>query len=115
MQRIASGTTDKTDSGREQALLDAIAAHPAELGNYVELAELFTAQGRLREAEEVLARALAASGGGDLTIRERLEEAHLRRAHQQVLVAQRRAEQDKSAESADLATPHGGASESGRA
>jgi tetratricopeptide (TPR) repeat protein len=99
----AGGTASKPDSGREQALLDAIAAQPAELANYVELAELFSAQGRLREAEEALARALAASGGGDLSIRERLEEAHLRRAHQQVLVAQRRAEQDKSAESAELA------------
>jgi hypothetical protein len=90
------------DSGREQALLEAIAAHPAELANYIELAESFTAQGRLREAEEILTRALAASGGGDLTIRELLEEAHLRRAHNQVLVAKRRAEQEKTAESQDL-------------
>jgi tetratricopeptide (TPR) repeat protein len=99
----ARTTANKPDSGREQPLLDAISAQPAELGNYVELAELFTVQGRWREAEEILVRALAASGGGDLAIRERLEEAHLRRAHQQVLVAQRRAEQDKSTESADLA------------
>ena len=42
-----------------------------------------------------LTRALAASGGGDLTIRERLEDAHLRRAQQQVAVAQRRAEAGK--------------------
>jgi tetratricopeptide (TPR) repeat protein len=96
-------TKVRADNERERALLDAIAAHPAELPNYVQLAELFTAQGRLRETEEVLTRALAASGGGDLSIRELLEEAHLRRAQNQVLVAQRRAEKDKSAESADLA------------
>ena len=93
----------KPDSGRERALLDAVANQPAEIGNYVELAELFTAQNRLREAEEILTRALAASGGGDLAVRERLEEAHLRRAHSQVTVAQRRAEQEKTPEAADLA------------
>jgi tetratricopeptide (TPR) repeat protein len=46
---------------------------------------------------------LAASGGGDLTVRERLEDAHLRRAQNQVLVAQRRAEEEKTEETADLA------------
>jgi tetratricopeptide (TPR) repeat protein len=91
------------DSAREQALLDAIAANPAELGSYIELAELFTAQDRLREAEEILVRALSASGGGDLSIRELVEDAHLRRARNQVTVAQRRAEQDKNAESQELA------------
>jgi hypothetical protein len=93
----------KSDSGRERALLDAAANEPAEISNYLELAELFTAQNRLREAEEILTRALAASGGGDLAVRERLEEAHLRRAHSQVGIAQRRAEQEKTPEAADLA------------
>jgi tetratricopeptide (TPR) repeat protein len=36
-------------------------------------------------------------------VRERLEDAHLRRAQNQVLVAQRRAEQEKTEEAADLA------------
>jgi tetratricopeptide (TPR) repeat protein len=99
----AEAKKPKLDSSREQPLLDAIAAQPAEVANYIELAELFTSQNRLREAEEILARALAASGGGDLTVRELLEEAHLRRAHHQVLVAQRRAEQEKTPESQDLA------------
>ena len=116
MHRAAAGTESKTGrAAANRKLLDAIAAQPAEVANYLELAELFTAQNRLREAEEILARALAASGGGDLSIRERLEDAHLRRAQHQVPVAQRRAEQDKTAEAADLGTPHGGAGESGRA
>jgi tetratricopeptide (TPR) repeat protein len=112
-ERVAQGRSDtaastpakpkNVDSNRERELLDAVESQPAEISNYVELGELFTAQNRLREAEEILTRALAASGGGDLAVRERLEEAHLKRAHHQVLVAQRRAEQDKSPESADLA------------
>lgn len=90
-------------SGREKKLLDAIAASPAMIPNYLELADLFSAQNRLREATEILTRALAASGGGDLTVRERLEDAHLRRAQSQVAVARRRAEQEKTEESAELA------------
>jgi len=72
------------------------------VSNYLELAEIFSAQNRLRETTEILTRGLAASGGGDLTVRERLEDAHLRRAQAQVAIAQRRAEQDKSEEAAEL-------------
>jgi Flp pilus assembly protein TadD len=88
---------------REQELLDAIQANPAELANYIELADLFTAGNRLREAEKTLSRALAASGGGDLDVQERLEETHLRRAQQQVAIAQLRAEKEKSEEAKLLA------------
>jgi tetratricopeptide (TPR) repeat protein len=97
-----SAGKEKPDSGKERALLDAIEAQPAEVDNYVKLAELFAAQNRLREAEEILSRALAASGG-DLAIRERLEDAHLRRAQQQVDVAKRKAEVEKSESATELA------------
>ena len=99
----ASAAKPKADAARERELLDAIQVQPAEVANYLELADLFTGQNRLREATEMLTRALAASGGGDLAIRERLEDAHLRRAHQQVQIAQRRAEQEKTEEAAELA------------
>lgn len=99
----APAAKQKADGGRERELLDAIQALPADVANYLQLAELFSVQNRLREAEEILTRALAASGGGDLTVRERLEDAHLRRAQNQVSVAQRRAEQEKTEEAADLA------------
>jgi tetratricopeptide (TPR) repeat protein len=84
-------------------LLAAIEANPADVEKYLELADVFTAQNRLREAVDILGRALAASGGGDLRVRERLEDASLRRAQHQVSVAQRRAEQDKTEEAIDLA------------
>jgi len=91
------------DDRREQELLAAIEAEPASIENYVQLAELFTAGDRLRDAEKTLTRALAASGGGDLTVREQLEETHLRRAHQQVALAQRRAEKEKTDDAQQLA------------
>ena len=99
----AQATQPMADAAREKELLAAIEAEPAEVANYLPLADLFTAQNRLREASEILTRALAASGGGDLTVRERLEDAHLRRARHQVAVAQRRAEQEKTEEAAELA------------
>jgi tetratricopeptide (TPR) repeat protein len=67
------------------------------------LADLLTTQQRLREAEQVLSRALAASGGGDLNVRERLEDAQLRHAHQQLEIANRRAKEEGTAEATDLA------------
>ncbi|HVT29767.1 MAG TPA: hypothetical protein VHE81_17245 [Lacipirellulaceae bacterium] len=110
-ERVVQGRADsavnkakaKSESTQEKELLAAIEAKPADLENYLELAEVFTSQNRLREAVDILSRALAASGGGDLRVRERLEEASLRRAQHQVAVAQRRAEQDKTEEAIDLA------------
>jgi tetratricopeptide (TPR) repeat protein len=100
IEELAAKTVD---TGREQALLDAIQAKPAEVVNYVELAEVFTAQERLQDAERILTQALAVSGGGDLNVRERLEDAQVRRVHQQVEIAARRAEQDQTEEAVELA------------
>jgi tetratricopeptide (TPR) repeat protein len=91
------------DTGREKVLLDAIQSQPAEVTNYLELAEIFTAQLRLQDAERILTQALAVTGGGDLEVRERLEDAQLARVHEQVGIAARRAEQDKTEEAAELA------------
>ncbi len=99
----AAASKSLAESGREKELLAAIEAKPAEVENYLELADVFTAQNRLREAVDILARALASSGGGDLKVRERLEDASLRRVQHQVAIAQRRAEQDKTEEAAELA------------
>lgn len=104
-QQAAMQPTSENEAGREreQTLADAIAANPAELANYFELADLLTVQQRLREAEQVLGRALAATGGGDLNVRERLEDAQLRHIHQQVEIANRRAKEEGTQEAADLA------------
>lgn len=99
----AAAAKSKAESGQEKELLQAIEAKPTDIEKYLELADFFTAQNRLREAVDILTRALAASGGGDLTVRERLEDASLRRAQHQVAVAQRRAEQDRTEEAVELA------------
>src|SRR6185369_5511261 len=83
----------KVESTQEKDLLAAIEANPADVEKYLALADVFSTQNRLREAVDILGRALSASGGGDLRVRERYEDASLRRAQHQVSVAQRRAEQ----------------------
>jgi tetratricopeptide (TPR) repeat protein len=108
MNRSRKEITDEmaarpVDTSREQTLLDAIAAQPAEVPNYLALAEVFTAQNRLPDAERILTQALAVTGGGDLVVREALEDAQLGRVHQQVEIANRRAEQDKSESATELA------------
>lgn len=102
-ETAADTAAPTVDASREQALIAAMQANPAEVANYTELAKVFMSQQRFREAEQVLTQALAVTGGGDLAVREQLEEAQLQRVQQQVLVANRRAEQEKTEEAAELA------------
>src|SRR5215218_9794142 len=73
----AAAAKSKAENAQEKELLAAIAAKPEDVEKYLELADVFTSQNRLREAVDILGRALAASGGGDLRVRERLEDASL--------------------------------------
>ncbi|HEY1785636.1 MAG TPA: tetratricopeptide repeat protein [Pirellulales bacterium] len=85
----------------EQRLEKQIAKHPEDVALYVELSDMHSRAERFVEAEEVLTKALAVSGG-DLTIRERLEDVQTRRYRAQLQVAERRLELEKSAEAANL-------------
>jgi tetratricopeptide (TPR) repeat protein len=85
-----------------EQLEKAIAKKPDDVSLYNELADLHSLDERFAEAEAVLNRALQASGG-DLTVRERLEDTQLRRARQQLKIAEKRASQEKTPESVDLA------------
>lgn len=85
----------------EQRLERAIAKAPAETNNYIELAELHTRNDKFAEAEALLAKALQVSGG-DVNIRERLEDIQLRRGRQQLLIAERKAQAEKTEEAVAL-------------
>lgn len=80
----------------------AITKKPEDVSLYVELSELHSREERHKEAEAVLERALAASGG-DVMIRERLEDAKLRTSRQQLTIAEKRAVKEATPEAADLA------------
>lgn len=84
-----------------QLLERAISKDPANLQNYLELSALFEKDEKFAESESVLQRALQAAGG-DLTIRERLEDVQLRLARQQLTIAEQRAKEEQTKEAAEL-------------
>lgn len=95
----------KSEAGyrRETELRAAVDAEPAEIKNYLQLADLLTAQDRFRDALKLLTQASSAAGGGDLTVREQLEEAQLRYTRQQAEIAERRAAAEQSDDAKQLA------------
>lgn len=93
---------DELDLPPEQRFQQAIARDPADLQTYFKLADLYLQQHRYDEAERLLDQALQASGGGDLSVRERLEEVVMRRSRQQQAIAERNFEQDPTDENQQL-------------
>lgn len=86
----------------EQALEKKIAKDPANMSFYLELADLHLKDDCFNEAEQVLERALQASGGGNIEIRENLEDVQIRHARHQVAIARKRAEAEKTDEAVGL-------------
>jgi tetratricopeptide (TPR) repeat protein len=72
----------------EQELLRAIAKSPAELANYVELADLYQREDKLEKCEEMLIKAIDVSGG-DVNLKERLEDIRLRRLRNNAAIAEK--------------------------
>ncbi len=87
----------------EQLLQEKIEQDPAEIANYLQLADLLFHENRLDETEKILDRAMQASGGGDLQVRQRQEDLQIRRAQRQLAVAERQATDQPSTEAAQMA------------
>jgi tetratricopeptide (TPR) repeat protein len=85
----------------EQLLEKHIAKNPTEISKYIELADLHRRNERYEEEENILLRALDASGG-DANIRERVEDVQLRRQRQQLDTAHRRLQTEKTPEAEAL-------------
>lgn len=69
--------TDGPGVSAEADLQRAIRKEPAELGNYLKLADYYKREKRLEESAEMLQKGLDLTGGGDHTIREQLEDVQL--------------------------------------
>jgi tetratricopeptide (TPR) repeat protein len=82
----------KTDELEEQ-----LSANATDLLAYSELAELYAKADRWSDAEKTLNRGLEATGG-DLRLREQLEDIQLRRAKQNSLIADKQAAEQKTPE-----------------
>jgi tetratricopeptide (TPR) repeat protein len=87
---------------QRQLLEKQIRSHPADIQNYVNLAELHTAEHRYQEAEQLLRKALAVSGQA-LKIRVLLEDAQIRSAKARLQVADKRAASEKTEAARELA------------
>jgi tetratricopeptide (TPR) repeat protein len=86
----------------EQKFRKLISENPTEITNYVELADLLTREDRFDEVEQVLSQALSVSGG-DMKIREYLEDAQIRRAKHHLKIAEKRAAEEATDEARQLA------------
>lgn len=76
---------------RVAELKQAIRDDPSAVDSYLELADLLEREGTIAEAEQVLAKALAASGN-ELRVQEHVEDRQLRWARHKVMVAEKRLE-----------------------
>ena len=86
----------------EEQLERQIKKDPTNISKYIELTDMHLRNEKYEHAEKVLTRALEASGGGDVSVRERLEDVQLKRARQQVMIAEKKAANDQSPESREL-------------
>lgn len=85
----------------EKQLEKAIAKDPADQSNYIRLADLHIGKERYDDAEAVLQKALEASGG-DVNIRERLEDTQLRRQREQLSIAENKLRAERNQENETL-------------
>lgn len=92
---------DEARLSPHQRLEREIAKDPANIDKYVELADMYAREDNFEGAEDVLSRALQASGG-DVAIRERLEDAQLRRARNQLQIAEQKARAERTQAAVDL-------------
>jgi len=88
---VGGGAKGSGEVTREDRLLQAIRDNSDQLSAYLELADLYTRDGKFSEAEEILEKAMQVTGG-DMNVRERIEDVQLQRARQQVLRAAKRLE-----------------------
>ncbi len=85
----------------EQQLEKQIKKDPANTSLYLQLAELHLKGERFDQAEQVLTQALQVSGG-EINVREQLEDAQVRRMRRNVDIARKKAGGEKEGEPADL-------------
>ena len=93
-QKAEAAEEGVSSKDRRSILLQAIAKNPAGIEPYLELADLVERDGTVEEAQQVLAKALAASGN-ELKVREHIEDRQLRWTRHRLHLAEKRlAEED---------------------
>lgn len=101
-QTNAAPGSEKIGLTARQTLEQKILEFPDAVENYYQLAELLADEDRMGEAEQVMNRALSVSGG-NIHVREQLEDLQMRRARHQVAIAEQRAAEENTGEANTLA------------
>ncbi len=95
--RTGSKKAESKAGTRADELRERLDADPADVGAASELADIYARDEDYDEAEKTLARSLEATGG-DIKVRENLEDMRLRHARHMTMVADKQAEMDPSEE-----------------
>jgi Tfp pilus assembly protein PilF len=82
-------------ANRTAELKETLKQDPTAIDAYLELADLLERDGAVSEAEQVLGKALAASGN-ELRVREHVEDRQIRWARQKLTIAEKRLEAEDS-------------------
>jgi tetratricopeptide (TPR) repeat protein len=93
----AAGAPPANAADRRAELMRSVRDNPADIDGTLELADLCEQEGRIDEAERLLARALSASGN-ELKVREHVEDRQLRWARSKVMIAEQRQVASNTAE-----------------
>lgn len=100
----ATAANGPSKMSREQFLQNKIETTPGELSSYLDLAKLYEERCDFQRAHETLERALAASGGGDPTVQEQIENLQMSEGRYRAAVAKKRAAAEPSEDAKDLVT-----------
>jgi tetratricopeptide (TPR) repeat protein len=95
-------TPDAPPVSPEEKLKALIASNPTNIDSYFRLADVYIHAQRLDEAGKTLETANQASGGGNLEVRDRLEDLQLRQAARQASLAQRNFDVNSTSEAKRL-------------
>lgn len=86
----------------EEKLLRAITKEPADVNLYIELNDLYLKDELFDKSVGIMKKALEVSGGGNMMVRERLEDSELRLARQHMMIAEEKAKKERTPEAIDL-------------
>ncbi|MBX3434886.1 MAG: hypothetical protein KF847_16330 [Pirellulales bacterium] len=95
----AEGTEAPSEQSAEERIEAAIAANPGDATPYLQLADFYAHRRDLDGVERALDRANQATGGGNLAVRDRIEDLHIAQAYRQVQIAEQHHAHEKTPES----------------
>lgn len=102
VKRNASEELEEDVLSPEEKMLRAIEKDPTDKNAYIELNDLYIKDEIFDKAMALMHKALHATGGGDIMLRERYEDAQLRLARQQTSIAENKAKAENTPEAVAL-------------